>query len=86
MTARPIAFLDERENFPYAAKPRSPIVVIACSTSPVVALEALRGRFPIPFVGVVPAIKAAAAGCEQMLARIAPEVERFGLSLAGRLE
>jgi glutamate racemase len=37
------------------------LVVIACNTASVVALEALRGRFPIPFVGVVPAIKPAAA-------------------------
>jgi glutamate racemase len=34
--------------------------VVACNTASVVALEALRSRFPIPFVGVVPAIKPAA--------------------------
>ncbi|TVR68093.1 MAG: ribosome small subunit-dependent GTPase A [Spirochaetaceae bacterium] len=32
-------------------------VVIACNTASVVALEALRLRFPVPFVGVVPAVK-----------------------------
>jgi glutamate racemase len=34
--------------------------VVACNTASVVALDALRRRFPIPFVGVVPAIKPAA--------------------------
>jgi glutamate racemase len=36
------------------------MVVLACNTASVVALEALRLRFPIPFVGVVPAVKPAA--------------------------
>lgn len=35
-------------------------VVLACNTATVVALEELRRRFPVPFVGVVPAIKPAA--------------------------
>ncbi len=35
-------------------------IVLACNTATVVALEALRRRFRVPFVGVVPAIKAAA--------------------------
>jgi glutamate racemase len=35
-------------------------VVLACNTATVVALEELRLRFPVPFVGVVPAIKPAA--------------------------
>lgn len=35
-------------------------VVVACNTASVVALEALRRRFPVPFVGVVPAVKPAA--------------------------
>ncbi len=37
------------------------LIVVACNTMSVVALEDLRGRFPIPFVGVVPAVKPAAA-------------------------
>jgi glutamate racemase len=37
------------------------LVVVACNTISVVALSALRGRFPLPFVGVVPAVKPAAA-------------------------
>jgi glutamate racemase len=35
-------------------------VVLACNTATVVALEELRRRFSVPFVGVVPAIKPAA--------------------------
>jgi glutamate racemase len=47
------ARLIEREN------PR--LVVVACNTMSVVALSALRSRYPIPFVGTVPAVKPAAA-------------------------
>ena len=36
------------------------LVVLACNTASVVALQALRDRFPVPFVGVVPAVKPAA--------------------------
>ena len=36
------------------------LIVIACNTASTVALETLRARFPIPIVGVVPAIKPAA--------------------------
>ncbi|MGA2976019.1 MAG: glutamate racemase [Spirochaetia bacterium] len=37
------------------------LIVVACNTMSVVALAALRERFSLPFVGVVPAIKPAAA-------------------------
>jgi glutamate racemase len=37
------------------------LVVVACNTMSVVALAQLRERFPVPFVGVVPAVKPAAA-------------------------
>ena len=37
------------------------LIVVACNTASVVALDALRARFPVPFVGVVPAVKPAAA-------------------------
>jgi glutamate racemase len=37
------------------------LVVVACNTISVVALATLRARFPLPFVGVVPAVKPAAA-------------------------
>lgn len=36
------------------------LVVVACNTASVVALEALRASYPLPFVGVVPAVKPAA--------------------------
>lgn len=36
-------------------------IVVACNTASVVALEHLRNKFKLPFVGVVPAIKPAAA-------------------------
>lgn len=36
------------------------VVVIACNTMSVAALETLRSRFSVPFVGTVPAIKLAA--------------------------
>jgi glutamate racemase len=35
-------------------------VVVACNTASTIALAALRARFPVPFVGCVPAIKWAA--------------------------
>lgn len=37
------------------------LLVIACNTASVVALEAIRREIPIPVVGVVPAVKPAAA-------------------------
>ena len=37
------------------------VVIVACNTISVAALEALRASFPVPFVGTVPAIKLAAA-------------------------
>ncbi|ADN02640.1 glutamate racemase [Spirochaeta thermophila] len=40
---------------------RPKLVVLACNTASVVGLPALRARYEIPFVGVVPAIKPAAS-------------------------
>jgi len=40
---------------------RPDLVVIACHTASTLVLPALRARFPIPFVGTVPAIKPAVA-------------------------
>lgn len=40
-------------------------VVVACNTASVLALDALRARFPFPFVGVVPAVKPAAASSRE---------------------
>lgn len=39
---------------------RPRLVVVACNTASVVALDALRRSYPVPFVGVVPAVKPAA--------------------------
>jgi len=35
-------------------------VLVACNTASVLALDALRAHFPLPFIGVVPAVKPAA--------------------------
>ena len=40
---------------------RPDIAVIACNTASTIALPALRGALPLPFVGTVPAVKPAAA-------------------------
>jgi len=40
---------------------RPRLIVIACNTASVVALDDLRRRFPLPLVGTVPAVKPAAA-------------------------
>jgi glutamate racemase len=41
-------------------------VVIACNTASVVALKDLRERFPLSFIGVVPAVKPAATFSQRM--------------------
>jgi glutamate racemase len=43
------------------ARHRPDIVVLACNTASTVVLPHLRGRFTVPFVGTVPAIKPACA-------------------------
>jgi glutamate racemase len=43
------------------AEHRPDLVVIACNTASTLALTELRGRFTVPFVGTVPAIKPACA-------------------------
>jgi len=40
---------------------RAKLIVVACNTASVAALPALRASFPVPFVGVVPAVKPAVA-------------------------
>jgi glutamate racemase len=42
------------------SKLRPELVVLACNTASVTALESLRARFDVPFIGVVPAVKPAA--------------------------
>lgn len=51
--------LDVMERYIRTVEPD--VVVVACNTASVTALGALRERFAIPFVGVVPAIKPAAS-------------------------
>ena len=41
------------------------LVVIACNTASVTALAELRKKYSVPFVGVVPAVKPAAAGSKK---------------------
>jgi glutamate racemase len=41
---------------------RPDLIVIACNTASTLVLPHLRARFPVPFVGTVPAIKPACAG------------------------
>ena len=43
---------------------RPDLVVIACNTASTIALPTLRARFPLPFVGTVPAIKPACAASQ----------------------
>lgn len=43
---------------------RPDIIVLACNTASTLCLPALRARFPLPFVGTVPAIKPAALGSQ----------------------
>jgi len=51
--------LGDIERLIRSHKPK--LLVVACNTASVVAIEALRKTFPIPFVGVVPAVKPAAS-------------------------
>jgi len=53
------ATLSVAERFIARENPR--LIVVACNTMSVIALAALRERFSLPFVGVVPAVKPAAA-------------------------
>ena len=48
------------------------VVVIACNTASTLALETVRQRFALPFVGTVPAIKPAAVRCVHRLRNISP--------------
>ena len=41
------------------------LIVLSCNTLSVIALSMLRSRFPVPMVGVVPAVKPAAARSEK---------------------
>ena len=54
LVARVLAVMDR-----LVARFRPDLVVVACNTASTLVLPALRARFPIPFVGTVPAIKPA---------------------------
>jgi glutamate racemase len=55
------------------------LIVIACNTASVVALDALRKSFSVPFVGVVPAVKPAALSLGSgTLAVVATRQTAFG--------
>jgi glutamate racemase len=56
LVGRVVAVLDR-----YIALLNPSLVVIACNTASTLALPVVRGRFKIPFVGTVPAIKPACA-------------------------
>ncbi|HEX5440897.1 MAG TPA: glutamate racemase, partial [Ktedonobacterales bacterium] len=60
---RPIAEIQElsRSAVRFLLDRGAKIIVVACNTASVSALADLRGTFDVPFVGVVPAIKPAAA-------------------------
>jgi glutamate racemase len=56
LVERVLAVMDE-----LIAEHRPDLAVIACNTASTLVLPALRGRFDLPFVGTVPAIKPACA-------------------------
>jgi len=61
LVGRVVALMDK-----LIASHRPDLVVIACNTASTLVLPALRRKFPLPFVGTVPAIKPA---CAQSLTR-----------------
>jgi len=54
----------------WIAAHRPDLVVIACNTASTLVLPQLRERFPVPFVGTVPAIKPACAGSKSKLVSV----------------
>lgn len=52
------------------ARERPDLVVVACNTASTLALPSLRTRFPLPFVGTVPAVKTAVAASRSGLVTI----------------
>ena len=49
---------------------RPDLIVIACNTASTLVLPHLRARFPVPFVGTVPAIKPACAASQSKLVSV----------------
>jgi glutamate racemase len=54
----------------WIAAHRPDLVVIACNTASTLVLPQLRERFPVPFVGTVPAIKPACANSQSKLVSV----------------
>jgi len=50
-----------RKNISFLIEKQCKIIVIACNTATAAAIDILRNEFPIPFVGMEPAVKPAAA-------------------------
>jgi glutamate racemase len=65
LVARVLSVMDE-----WIAAHRPDLVVIACNTASTLVLPQLRERFPVPFVGTVPAIKPACAGSKTKLVSV----------------
>lgn len=65
LVARVLKVVDE-----WIATHRPDLVVIACNTASTLVLPQLRGRFQVPFVGTVPAIKPACAGSKSKLVSV----------------
>src|SRR5882757_9459720 len=65
LVARVLSVMDE-----WIAAHRPDLVVIACNTASTLVLPQLRERFPVPFVGTVPAIKPACAGSKSKLVSV----------------
>ena len=65
LVARVLQVVDE-----WIAAHRPDLVVIACNTASTLVLPQLRERFPVPFVGTVPAIKPACAGSKSKLVSV----------------
>jgi len=65
LVGRVLQVMDE-----WIAAHRPDLVVIACNTASTLVLPQLRERFPVPFVGTVPAIKPACAASESKLVSV----------------
>lgn len=61
------------------------MIVVACNTATAVAIESLRSRYPIPFVGMEPAVKPAALTSQSGVIGVLATKASFGgaLYLAG---
>lgn len=57
-----IRYVDDAVKFMISKDVKA--VVIACNTATSVAIEALRGKYSIPILGIEPAVKPAVEGCE----------------------